>query len=167
MVDITIKLAEQKDVPAVREIMAAARGAMARPEDYITDPEDYVRAHVSEKGFLILGLADGVTAGFFMVVKPEFVLENTGYELDFPPEVLAVTAILDSVAVHPDFQGHGLMERMLQAALERLSDCRYFVATVAPDNLVSLHNFEKCGFRPLKLIHKPGGQERYLMGKGF
>ena len=98
---------------------------------------------------------------------PGFILGNTGYELNFPEAVLARTGVLDSVAVHPVFQGLGLMERMLRAAMDRLVErCDSLVATVSPDNERSLHNFMKCGFQPLREIVKPGGQRRYLMGWG-
>ena len=168
MSEFSLRLANQTDVPEIMEIMSAAHSAMVDPSDYITDPEDYVRVHVSEKGFIVLGMDGEEIAGFFMAVLPAYVRENTGYELDFSEEILCRTAILDSVAVRPAAQGQGLMGMLLQEALRRLAgEADFFVATVSPNNAASLHNFEKCGFHPLKEIRKPGGQIRYLMGLGF
>ena len=163
-----LRLAELGDVARIMEIMEAAHDAMEDPSRYCTDPADYVARHVKDQGFILLAEAAGEIAGFFMVVLPGFVEGNTGYSLPFPPEIVAETAILDSVAVHPEHQGQGIMEALLRAALGMLEPVSHVqAATVSPDNGPSLHTFLKCGFRPYETIKKPGGETRYLMVRGL
>ena len=166
MEEIRIRLAEKQDLGRIMEIMEAAHRAMEDPSRYITDPPDYVARHIRDEGFILLAEVSGQTAGFFMVVTPGNVEGNTGYRLDFPRWTLDRTAVLDSVAVDPAFQGRGIMAALLREALRRLEDvCVLGVATVAPDNGPSLRGFQRCGFVPLREIIKPTGETRYLMGR--
>ena len=163
---VNLRLATESDVPEIMAVMTAAHEAMADPSAYITDEEEYVADHVNNRGFILLSEIAHKIAGFFLVSVPELGESNLGYYLNFSKDQLLHTALMDSVAVRPEYQGMGLMGQMLRAAVVRTQD-RYawLLATVAPDNIPSLRNFEKCGFQTLKLIVKPQGQQRLLMGK--
>lgn len=166
MHNITLRLGTRQDVPEIMDIMTAAHRAMADPSAYITDEEEYVSAHVDGAGFILLGEVDGTAAGFFLVCLPGLGENNLGHYLDFSREQLLRTAIMDSAAVRPEYQGLGLMGKMFREAVRRTAGrYDYLLGTVAPDNIPSLRNFEKCGFQRLKLVVKPGGQKRLLMGR--
>lgn len=145
--------------------MTEAHEAMADKSAYITDDEDYISAHVSGEGFILLREVDGKAAGFFLVCIPGLKENNLGYYLDFSRQQLLETAIMDSAAVRPAYQGKGLMGQMFREAVRRTKSFPYLLGTVAPDNYPSLRNFERCGFRRLKLVVKPQGQKRLLMGR--
>ena len=163
-----IRLAEDRDVPEIMAVMREAHEAMADPTAYLTDPEDYVRDHVSRRGFILLGEQDGKLAGFFMVSLPGLGAGNLGYYLDFPKKMLLQTAIMDSVAVRPCFQGQGIMVRLLTAAAQRAEGTHpILLGTVAPENQPSRKSFLSCGFTCLLEIEKPGGLRRLLMGRGL
>lgn len=163
-----IRLAEDRDVPEIMAVMTEAHEAMADPTAYLTDPEDYVRDHVSRRGFILLGEQNDKIAGFFMVSLPGLGEGNLGYYLDFPKEMLMKTAIMDSVAVRPCFQGQGIMVRLLTAAAQRAQRTHpILLGTVAPENHSSRKSFLSCGFTCLLEVEKPGGLRRLLMGKGL
>ena len=166
MADIQLVRATQADVPAIMEIMARAHKNMADPKMYITDTEEYVSAHIDRDGFVLLAQVDGLTAGFFMVCVPGLESNNLGYFLGYSEEKLQQVAMMDSVAVLPEYQGLGLMGRMMAEAV-RLTEREYpiLLATVAPDNWPSRKNAEKQGFAPLLQIEKDGGYVRLLVGR--
>jgi ribosomal protein S18 acetylase RimI-like enzyme len=164
MENISLRLATQADVPIIMDIMTAAHDAMADPSAYITDDAAYVADHLSGKGFTLLAEVDGIPAAFFLVCAPGQDGGDLGRYLGFTPVQVQATAILDSVAVRPEYQGRGLMARLLAAALDRTADYTYHLATVAPDNWPSRKTFERQGFQVLKEIVKPQGQKRLLMG---
>ncbi len=163
---MNIQRATLQDLADVMHIMMAAHGAMKDPTAYITDDEDYVAEHIVREGFVLLARMDGRTAGFFLVCIPGQKENNLGYYLNFSQQQLQETAIMDSAAVLPEYQGRGLMARMFQEAV-RLTEGEYpyLLGTVAPENTASRRNFEKCGFRPVKLVMKPQGLRRLLMGR--
>lgn len=167
MPEIILRMAALSDVPAILSIMTAAHGAMADPSAYITDDAPYVAAHIQEAGFTLLAEADGTPAGFFLVCVPGLAENNLGHYLGFSKEQLLEVAMMDSAAVLPEFQGLGIMGRMFRRAVELTEPIYpYLLGTVAPDNMPSRRNFEKCGFSVLQTIKKPCGLTRLLMGKG-
>lgn len=167
MPEITIRPAVPADVPTIMHIMETAHRAMADPSAYITDDSVYVSAHIRADGFTLLAEVDGNPAGFFLVCVPGLTENNLGHYLGFSEAQLLGVAMMDSAAVLPEFQGLGIMGAMFRRAVELTeSSYPYLLGTVAPDNVPSRRNFEKCGFSVLQTIKKPGGLTRLLMGKG-
>lgn len=167
MPEMMLRMAVSDDVPAIMRIMEVAHGAMADPSAYITDDEAYVAAHIRDDGFTLLAEVDGVAAGFFLICVPGLSDNNLGRYLGFSEKQLRSVAMMDSAAVLPEFQGLGIMGAMFQRAVALTEPVYpYLLGTVAPDNMPSRRNFEKCGFSVLQTVKKPGGLTRLLMGKG-
>ena len=167
MPEIMFRLATPTDVPAIMDIMTKAHRAMPDPSAYITDDEPYIAAHIQGESFVLLAEADGVTAGFFLVCVPGLAENNLGHYLNFSENQLRQVAMMDSAAVLPEFQGLGIMGHMFTLAVARTApNYPYLLGTVSPDNFPSRRNFEKCGFSILKIVEKPGGLKRLLMGRG-
>lgn len=163
---LSIRPAVPEDAEEIYRIMHAAKNAMEAPERYITDELPYIREHVQKNGFGLVGEIDGQMVGFFLVNIPGQLEENLGHYLDFTPEQMEKTAIMDSAAVLSAYQGQGVMGRLFQAAVTQTETCYpYLLGTVHPDNTASRRNFEKNGFRPIKTIVKAGGYRRLLMGR--
>ena len=166
MSEITLRTAQMADVPEIMRIMTEAHRAMADPSAYITDDEGYVAGHITENGFTLLAEVDGAAAGFFLVCVPGLEEGNLGYYLGFSERQLRGVAMMDSAAVLPEYQGMGIMGRMFREAVRRTEGQQpYLLGTVAPENYASRRNFEKCGFSAFKIIQKPGGLTRLLMGR--
>lgn len=166
MKEIKIRPARPEDAETIIEIMTIAHEAMADPDAYITDDLPYIKEHLEEKGFGLMAEVDGFPAGFFVVCYPERTKDHLGYHLDFSEEMLMKTAIMDTAAVLPRYQGMGLMGKMFVAAVEMTEGVYpYLLGTVHPDNTPSRRNFEKNGFTPRKTIIKPSGSLRLLMGR--
>lgn len=167
MPEIMLRMAVSADVPAIMRIMGEARRAMADPSAYITDDEAYVAAHIRDDGFTLLAEADGMAAGFFLACVPGLSDNNLGHYLGFSDKQLLEVAMMDSAAVLPKFQGLGIMGAMFRKVVAMTEPAYpYLLGTVAPDNIPSRKNFERCGFSVLQTVEKPGGLTRLLMGKG-
>lgn len=163
---IIIRPAVPEDAGAVYRIMYQAQAAMADPTAYITDTLEYITHHISRDGFCLVAEADGTPVGFFLVCVPGLEENNLGYYLNYSREQLMKTAMMDSAAVLPEYQGKGIMGRMFRMATEIAEqDYPYLLGTVHPDNTPSRRNFEKCGYTSQMTLEKPGGLVRLLMGK--
>lgn len=166
MKEIKIRPAVPEDAETIIEIMTIAHEAMADPAAYITDDLPYIKRHLVEEGFGLMAEVDGVPAGFFVVSIPGMTEDNLGHLLDFTEQQLMQTALMDTAAVLPVYQGMGLMGKMFsQAVAKAEGQWPYLLGTVHPDNTPSRRNFEKNGFTPLKTIVKPSGSLRLLMGR--
>ncbi len=161
-----LRRAEYSDVPQIMEIMSEAHNSMLRSEDYMTDDVVYVSDHISRRGFILLSEIDAQIAGFFMVHLPGNGMGNLGEYLEFTEEQLRRTAVMDSVAVRPCFQGLGLMRQLLDTAVSILPESyNCFLGTVAPTNMPSLCSFQNCNFHICKEIVNSQGFQRLLMGR--
>lgn len=166
--NIEIRKALLSDSETILEIMTLAHGSMADKGAYITDDLPYIQQHITEKGFGLMALVDGVPAGFFVTAIPGLDDNNLGRELGFTPEELMQTALMDTAAVLPQYQGMGLMGKMFAEAVHMAQkDHPFLLGTVHPDNTPSRRNFEKNGFTVQKEIIKPSGSRRLLMGRGL
>ncbi len=164
--EILIRPATDKDVDIIFHIMHTAQQAMADPSAYITDDRDYIERHISCEGFCLMAQVRGEMAGFLMVDYPGLGSGNLGYYLGYSEQQLLDTAIMDSAAVLPGYQGLGIMGKMFSMAVERTEkEYGILLGTVHPDNIPSRHNFEKLGFTPQMTVTKPNGTKRLLMGK--
>lgn len=156
-----------EEILALEQIAAARLGA-GRRDWYVTDDMEFFRRHLSAEGALLKIPCGGRLAAFLALRFP-------GDEEDslFPcaakyagadPGERAACAHMESVAVHPDFWGNGLMEKLLSegVAAAKGRGMRHLMATVHPDNRFSRANFEAAGFRPLTEALKYGGLRRLI-----
>lgn len=72
-----------------------------------------------------------------------------------------------SIGVHPQFRGYGLQKSMLKEieVHARLYKLVYLLATVAPENLVSLKNFDSMNYKKINEMTCYNGKNRILIGK--
>lgn len=164
--NVVIRKAVLSDSETIMEIMTLAHEAMEDKGAYITDDLPYIKEHITQKGFGLMAEVDGVPAGFFVTAFPGLDENNLGRELGFSQEQLLKTALMDTAAVLPRYQGMGLMGRMFAEAV-RLAEGEYpyLLGTVHPENTPSRRNFEKNGFTVQKELVKPSGSRRLLMGR--
>lgn len=164
--NIQIRTATLADGESILKIMEAAHGAMENPSAYITDDLAYIREHITTRGFGLMAEVDGYPAGFFVVATPGLDKNNLGYHLNFSEKQLKQTALMDTAAVLPAYQGMGIMGMMFARAVEQAAQSYpYLLGTVHPENTPSRRNFEKQGFTIQKELVKPNGSQRLLMGR--
>lgn len=168
----TIRRADKQDLDAIVSLMEMVKAGMTRPEWYVTESREWVELRLDELGFIILAETEhGETAGFFIVDFPGrgngAAEDNLGKELLLSEEGLRLTAHMDSAAVHPDFRGNHLQDRMLKAAEAELQNHpeQYLLCTIHPDNHSSLNTMLRNGYVIIKTAEKYGGLCRHILYK--
>ena len=76
-------------------------------------------------------------------------------------------AHVESVAILPEYRGHGLQYRMMRMAedVARKENYAYLLCTVHPENRFSRNNMVKMGFHSVVTKEKYGGFLREVMMK--
>lgn len=167
IMNFCIRKAVSDDIPQIMKIMYAAPSGDTKPEWYITDEESSVRSCLDEKGCILVAETESsVMAGFFIVRYPDRE-ENLGKYLDFSESQLQQVALMDSVAIVPDFRGYGLQKKLVEEAERRIDreKYHYLMCTIHPDNHYSLANMEKSGYTVRKTVECYGGNIRHVLLK--
>ena len=91
--------------------------------------------------------------------------DNLGKDIGLPDAELPCVAHFDMIAVHPEFRRKGIAHRLNLQAREQMrhEGKRHVLATVSPKNTASIRMFLKLGMRPMTLVRKYGGLERYIL----
>ena len=166
MKEITIRKAHMSDAETVYQIMVDAQKHIWDKNAYSIGDMEYVVYHIRDNGFTLVAEDGENIVGFLMVDIPGLGEDNLGYDLDFTEQQLMDTAIMESAAVLPEYQGRGIMGAMFKQAVEMTErEYTYLLGTVHPDNTPSRRNFEKLGFHCLLIKEKYGGKLRCVMGR--
>lgn len=161
-----LRIAKMSDAEAVYNIMVIGHETIWDKNAYVIGDMEYITSHIEDNGFILVAEEDDKIVGFLMVDIPGLHEDNLGYDLGFTEEQLLDTAIMESSAVLPEYQGKGIMGAMFRRAVEMTEgEYTFLLGTVQPDNLPSRRNFEKCGFQCLMIKEKYGGRLRCIMGR--
>lgn len=166
------------DAEMLSNIIEAVTAGMEKPEWFISDDLPYIIEHIgsfpivkSDQGFILKAVVgeEGkeCIAGFFMVDFPGVTERNLGTYLNMSEQEQEQVAHMDSVVILPEYRGHGLQYKLMEAA-ERIireeTDYRILLATVHPDNKYSLRNALAHGFTVAAEVTKCT-YRRYIMRK--
>ena len=102
--------------------------------------------------------------GSFIFRYPNMSADNLGKDIGLSSEELTKVVHMESVVVLSKYRCRALQSKMLQHA-ENLIDknkYRYFVATVAPNNIASIKSFEKNSYKLVREVKKYGGLQRLI-----
>lgn len=106
---------------------------------------------------------------FSLVVTNPYSPRNLGYYLNYPREKCLRCVTYDTTFVHPSYTGYGLQRVFLSLKDEiarELGACEA-LATVSPDNTVSLNNLKAGGFDIADEKKMYGERSRYIMSKSL
>lgn len=161
--------AEPADLEEIYQIMRQAAALLENRDWYCIDTKEYIETHIADAklGQVWKAEEQGQTAAFFLVHYPENPDTNMGHHLGLSPEELDRVAYMDSLAVCPAFRGRGLQFRLMQYGEEQLaltSRC-HLMGTVHPDNVYSLNNFLKLGYKIIDTLPMYGSLPRHIMYK--
>ena len=184
-----IRLAEEKDVPRIRELMDLSVQNLPVREWFLDDDIQEIRKLIAQEGYTLLyeeacppdpmsetkeaeekrGLpeqAETVTAGFLEIKHPGLSENNLGRYLHLPDEELAAACHLESVSVDPAFRGRGIFRQLIAEALvleREVYHMRHVLSTVHPDNIFSRRNMEEAGLEGVLTCPMYSGWMRMLM----
>ena len=162
--------AEEEDLEAILSLerIAFERLSGGQKDWYVTDDMGFLRRHLKAEGTLLKIPCGRRLAAFLALRFPKDAADSLfPYAVQYAGAAKGderLCAHMETVAVHPDFYGNGLMKKLLEEgiSLAEREGMRYLLATVHPDNRFSRGNFEKAGFRPLTETRKYGGLRRLI-----
>lgn len=165
---IVISRAGYPALDGIMNVMETAK-KITKQEWFVSDDRDYVRKHIEQEGFVMVA-EDHETGvvGFVMIDFPGMDQKNLGSYLGLEGEALCQVVHIDSAAVLPVYRGLHLQERLIEAAeniLDQMPKYRYRMCTAHPDNVYSLRNLERRGYKVLTTAYKYGGLPRCILYK--
>ena len=166
--NLTIRKATCADAENYICVLTFIKSRMTESQWFYIDPPEYIRQSLSD-GTMELWLAeDGDRiAGAFHIIHPGLHPDNYGYELSFTEAELLRVIHMDSAAVHPDYRGRKLQQKLMaiiEEDLKKRFPGAILLTTVHPENLYSLYNVQSMGYTPVLRLAKYGS-ERYILRK--
>lgn len=144
--NIQIRKIAMEELNKYLEFSHIVKDMMAEDDWFFLDPDEEVREMMARDAVGIWLAEDGGRiAAAFCIVDPGMEEFNIGYDLGFSEEELKRVVHMDTVAVHPDYRGRGLQNRMMAHAEQELGG-RILLCTIHPDNCYSLNNVLKLGY---------------------
>ena len=157
--DILIRKGNIEDTEAFIQLLLEVREGMVQKEWFYLDPPDFVR-NAMTKGTMRLWVAmDGERmAGAFNLLLPGLEDYNYGYDLGFSQDALLQVVNMDTAAVHPEYRGLKLQQRLLSEAEKEIATWgkRILLCTIHPENRYSLNNALQLGYTIQKVLNKYG-----------
>lgn len=161
--------ARQEDTEEIYRIMIQAGALIEDKGWYCTDTKDYVKEHVENeaRGFVLKAVEDRRIAAFFLIHYPGHEADSLGHYMNLNESELLKVAYMDSLAVSPDFRGRGLQYALMAQGEQILAGTPFchLMGTVHPDNIYSLNNFLKLGYKIVTTTYKYGSLPRNIMYK--
>ena len=144
--DIRIRKIKMDELDKYLEFSHIVKDVMEEDDWFFLDPDEEVREMMArdDVGIWLAEDGDRIAAAFCIVV-PGLEEFNIGYDLGFSEEELNRVIHMDTAAVHPDYRGQGLQNRMMGHAEEELKG-KILLCTIHPDNRYSLNNVLKLGY---------------------
>lgn len=162
--DIQIRKIGMDELDKYLEFTHIVKEQMPQDDWFFLDPDEEVRS-MMEHGRVGIWLAEdgGRIAAVFCIVYPGMDVFNIGYDLGFSEEELMRVVHMDTAAVHPDYRGRGLQNRMMRHAEQELRG-KILLCTIHPDNRYSLNNALKLGYSIQKKTERYNSI-RYILRK--
>ena len=178
------------DSPNIYRLMNEGAETVAQKEWFCPDNQEFIENHMDRQGFILKAVceeeenqlpagsapdrditgsipAQGSIAAFLLVRFPGLDSDNLGSSLHLSARELPLVAHMETVVVSRAYTGNGLMRRLLRAGEEKAASMgyRFLMATVHPENLYSLRNFQCLGYEKIEEALKYGGLRRWILGK--
>lgn len=160
-------MANPEDADDIIQMMMELYEQIPSKEWFYPDKEEDVRWFLNESGFALKAMSDDKMIGFFFGYAPGLERENMGEYMHMSEKELRKVGHMETAMVVPAFRGRGLQARLMEFAEQEFKRRGYvhMFGTVHPDNVYSVKNFEKRGYRVVKETNKYGGLRRYVCYK--
>lgn len=164
---INISVAENGEAMDIHGLMKKVYDSLEDKSLFFCDDLNYVRERMEDKGFAIKAEYAGKIVGSLIVNFPGMDEDNLGRDISLPVQEYKKVAHIESTVVDEKYRGYGLQDKMMNYAEEIIVAKGYvhLMATVSPDNTYSLRNFQKNGYKIMKVKEKYGGLMRAVLYK--
>ncbi|WP_456249811.1 GNAT family N-acetyltransferase [Longispora urticae] len=156
---------EPTDLGLLLELQERVRSGLADPGVFQTSTPEFL-SYCLDGGGRCYGVRHGPeTVAYRLVYYPRDREFNLARDSALPPGEHGLVAHWDTIAVLPDWRGHGLARLLNTTALRDVAGTglRHLFATSAPGNPHGIGSLLSAGFRPVRLVRKFGGRLRFLL----
>lgn len=163
-----ITLAKMEDAREIHQVMWNVYANLEQKELYYPDSLEFIKNCIREKGFAVKACSpSGRIMGFLIVYFPTTKEDHMGQYIDLTQEDYEKSAYMDSIAVLPEYRGLGIQKQLIEYAekSEKLKEYLHLFATVSPENLYSLKNFQAEGYQIISTVFKYANLERHVLYK--
>ena len=148
--EFSISRIEPEDLPMVLDCMNEVYQNLPEKSWFSMDPQEDLIRYMTVSGF---GL------------KAEVIDEDGTKDLE--DSQLSLVAHMEIAMVRSAYRGYGLQKKLMEVAEEQLRSAgfHWLMGTAHPDNVYSVHNFQKLGYEFVTEALKYGGLRRYIFCK--
>lgn len=139
---------DDRHLDAMEAVQDVVVQSLLRPELLVKSPRETLRQNLREQGITLGLFVREKLCGYFALHFFAYDLAIKQADINFqshillPPEEIAKTAYYKQIVIHPDYRGNSLMKEMVTLTVNQAMlvqpGLRYFCATAAPNNLVSI-----------------------------
>jgi GNAT superfamily N-acetyltransferase len=165
---VVIRQCEKDELEDIVQLQSYVFDTVPIKDTFVYSTEDEL-AESLVTDICIGAYVNGRLIAFTLVVTNPYSPRNLGYYLNYPPERCLRCVTYDTTFVHPSYTGYGLQRAFLSLKDEiarELGACEA-LATVSPDNTVSLNNLKTGGFVIADEKKMYGERLRYIMSKSL
>ena len=169
---IEISLVKEEEIPVMLELMNTIYQELPDKSWFSMDSEENLIRYMSTSGFALKAHVfgrdgQGKLAAVFVARTSELGEENHGKYMNLKEKDLERVAHMEIAMVDKKFRGRGLQKKLMEVAEDRLEllGFRWLMGTAHPENVYSVHNFQKLGYEIVAEALKYGGFLRYVFYK--
>lgn len=169
---IVISLVEKKEVLKVLDFMNGIYEAIPDKSWFSMDSRDNLIRYMTDSGFALKAEIlppdrENELAAVFVARTSELGEENLGAYLELGEKELGQVAHMEIAMVGNEYRGRGLQKKLMALAERQLKESGYhwLMGTAHPENVYSVHNFQRLGYEIVTEALKYGGLPRYIFCK--
>ncbi len=165
---VLIRRCAEEELSDIMRLQKHVHDTMADKDAFVLTTEEELAESLASD--ICLGAYnDGGLIAFTLIITTPDSPRNLGCHLNYSRELYRKCVTYDTTFVHPSYTGYGLQSIFLSikdALAARMGACEA-LATVSPDNTVSLNNLKAAGFEIAGEKTMYGGRRRYMMRKSL
>lgn len=163
---LLVRLCKQNDIDEILELQQRVYEQISDKDTFVMTTEEELTDSLKED--VCIGAYHGnMLVGFTLMITNPDSPRNLGLHLDYDRQKLSQCVTYDTTFVAPEYSGYGL-QRIFIRFKDRLAwsgGATEALATVSPDNTVSLANLKRSGFSVIDQKRMYGGYERLILSK--
>lgn len=165
-IQAVVRQCRRDELENIMRLQSAVYDAVVDKDTFVFSTEDEL-AESLDTDVCIGAYVNGRLIAFTLIVTNPCSPRNLGYYLDYSRERCDKCVTYNTTFVHPSYTGYGL-QRIFLSLKEAIAvefGASEALATVSPDNTVSLKNLKAGGFEIADLKRMYGERRRYILRK--
>lgn len=167
-----ISRVQEKDIPAILDCMDRVYAELTEKSWFSMDDHKDLIRYMTDSGFALQAKVptdhgQGEVAAVFVARTSDLGAENLGTYLNLEDTQLPLVAHMEIAMVNSAYRGNSLQKKLMETAEEQLkrSGFLWLMGTAHPDNIYSVYNFQRLGYKIITKALKYGGLPRYIFCK--